>query len=176
MKKAFFTLLATLVVDVSQIASAQKANNLFNKRTSVHQFITDSAQMQFENQKNDININAVRHFIKSYENIDTVKWYTVEDGFIAKFMKDGIETKVEYNVAGNLRNVMRSYDESHMNFVLRDVVKRQYYDYNIIVVYEIEHNDDIKYIIKIMDKNYVKILQVINNDMKVLEDYVNGNG
>jgi len=174
MKTISFTLVTILVlIGLSQNVAAQKTNHLINKNIAKEMFIPDSVDEMFkEPRTNDIHIKAVRDFIKLYKNIDNVKWYAVEDGFIAKFQKDGIETKVEYDLTGKRSNILRSYDESHMPFEIRDMVKRQYYDYNILITYEIEHSNGILYIIKIMDKTSLKVLQIANNEMKVLEDYV----
>ena len=176
MKTTSFTLITLLVlVGLSHTVFAQKATHLFNKTMVNQMFTSDSAQELFAGpRKNDINLKAVRDFIKSYNNIDNVKWYTDDDGFIAKFHKDGVETKVEYDKAGVRNYVLRSYNESHMSFELRDLVKRQYYDYNILVVYEIEHSRGITYIIKMMDKTSIKVLQVTDGEMIVLEDYIKG--
>lgn len=175
MKKILFILAIHLfIVGLSQSATTQKEKKLFDKNTIETMYRADS--LKNETRKNDVNIKAVRDFIKSYEDIDNVKWYTVQDGFIAKFQKDGVETKVEYDVAGRRRNVLKTYDESHMSFELRDIVKKQYYDFDILVVYEIEHINGKIFIIKIMNKTNLMVLQVSENEMKVLEEYVNGNG
>lgn len=178
MKTILHTLIIILLlIGLSQNANAQKAIGIFNKRTVKEMYKADSMNMTFsEAHKNDVNIKAVRNFIKFYKDISDVQWYTVEDGFIAKFQKDGIETKVEYDVTGKRRNILRTYDESHMAFEIRDLVKRQYYDYNILVTYEIEHSNGVIYMVKIMDKATIKLLQIVNNEMKVVEDFVNGNG
>lgn len=152
MKTISPTLIITLLlIGLSQNAVAQKAIGIFNKHTIKEMYNADSINMTFnETCKNDVNIKAVKDFIKFYNDIDNVQWYNVEDVFISKFQKGGIETKVEYNTAGKRCNVLKTYDEAHMTFELRDLVKKQYYDYSILITYEIEHSNGTIYIIKIM--------------------------
>jgi hypothetical protein len=176
MKTISFMLITILVlIGLSQTVAAQKNIHMINKNIAKEMFTSDSMEELYKAPRtNDVNIKAIRDFIKLYKNVDNAEWYAVEDGFIAKFQKDGIETKVEYDVTGRRSNILRSYNESHMPFEIRDIVKRQYYDYDILITYEIEHSQGIIYIIKIMDKTSLKVLQITNNEMKVLEDYVRG--
>ena len=170
-------ILLLLLTGLPEAVTAQKAVGIFNKQSVKQMFLADSVQMEFEVIRiNNIHIKAVRDFLKTYTNANNVKWYPVEDGFIATFEEGGVETRVQYDVAGRRKEVLRTYDESHMNADLKDLVKQQYYDYDILVAYEIEHADRIFTVVKIMDKTNIKVLQVSENKMEVLEDYVNGNG
>lgn len=178
MKQITFILTAMLFVfAVTQTAFSQKNVSMFNKYTVKELYKADSVNMSFnESRMNDVNIKAVRDFMKWYKNIDNVEWYTVQDGFIAKFQKDGVETKVLYDASGGRSNTVKTYDEAHMPFEIRDLIKKQYYDYNILVTYEIEHSKGSLYIAKIMNNTSIKVLRIENNEIKVQEDYTNANG
>lgn len=155
--------------------SAQRTVSVFNKNTVKQLYNADSLNMLFsEDRKNDIRLKAVRDFMKFYNDIDDVEWYTVPDGFIARFQQNGIETKVTYDIAGRRSNILRTYDALSMKAEIRDIVKSQYYDYDILVAYEVEHNNGLIYIVKIWDKTKLKVIQIVNDEVKVLEDYVRG--
>jgi hypothetical protein len=61
-----------------------------------------------------------------------------------------------------------------MPFDVRDVVKSAYYDYSIMVVYEITHSNNLTYILKIQDSKRIKTLRVSNGSLEVIADYVRG--
>jgi len=169
---SFISIIIPIMIGL-QTVGAQKSCSLFNGPTVKKLLTSDSMQvLHKESRTNNINIKAVRDFIKSFKNIDSVKWYAIPDGSFAKFLKDGIEIQVYYDVSGKRRCILRSYDESHMMFEIRDIIKRQYYDYNILVVYEIENYDAVTYIVKIKYRNNLKVLQITDNDMVVSGDYV----
>lgn len=123
---------------------------------------------------NEVNIKAVRDFIKRFKNISNANWYKVSDGFIVSFTENAIETKVIYYFNGNWRSMLRTYSEDKLPYEVRDLVKSKYYDYNIMVVYEITHTDNITYIIKIEDSKKLKTLSVSDGNIEVIGDYVRG--
>jgi len=122
----------------------------------------------------DVNIKAVRNFTKQFKNVRNAEWYKVEDGFIARFTENEIETKAVYDLKGNWRCTLRTYSEDKLPFDVRNMVKTKYYDYSILVVYEITHNDNLTYILKIEDSKKIKTLRVTDGEMEVIGDYVRG--
>jgi len=89
-------------------------------------------------QRSDIRAKAVRNFVRSYKNVSNEKWYNVQDGFIAMFILDDINYRVDYDKKGNWLHTIRTYDENKLPSDVRHLVKSSYYDYNIIVVQDIE--------------------------------------
>lgn len=130
--------------------------------------VSPSAKMP----RNDVNIKAVRDFMKQYKNVSGEEWYKVSDGLIAKFIESGIETKVGYDFNGNWHCTLRTYSEDKLPFDIRDIVKSKYYDFNILVAYEITHFDNVTYIMKIEDTKRLKTLRISDGNMEVIGDYV----
>ena len=122
----------------------------------------------------NVNAKALKDFSKSFKNATNAKWYGATDGFFANFSDKGIETKVTYDLKGNWHCTMRTYDESRMPSDVRETVKSKYYDFEVLVIYEIAHSNNVTYIIKIQDDKTLKTLRLINGEMEVIGDYVRG--
>jgi hypothetical protein len=55
---------------------------------------------------------------------------------------------------------------------IRNLIKSKYYDYNIIVAYEIKLGDDRCYIAKIETSTALKIIQLSNGEIQLKGDYI----
>jgi hypothetical protein len=54
------------------------------------------------------------------------------------------------------------------------VVKSRYYDFKILVAYEIEHNNSTTYILKIDDGKALKMLRVVDGEIEIITDNIKG--
>jgi len=66
---------------------------------------------------------------------------------------------------------LRAFNEDQMPEEIKGEVKERFYDYHIIVAYEIRFDRDSCYIIKIETATSLKILQLINDEIEVKGDY-----
>src|SRR4051794_9597685 len=71
---------------------------------------------------NNINIKAVTHFVKSFNNTENVKWYMISDGFIVSFTKDSVQTKVVYDREGTWHCTLAAFTEHDIPSDIRDMV------------------------------------------------------
>ena len=123
---------------------------------------------------NDVNVKAVKNFTKQFGANNQANWYQTSDAFVADFTENSIETKVVYDLKGNWHSMLRTYSEDKMPFDVRDLVKSTYYDFGIMVVYEITHADNVTYILKIEDSKKIKTLRVRDGNMEVISEYTRG--
>jgi hypothetical protein len=123
---------------------------------------------------NEVSSKAIKSFTKQFANVSDAKWYKTSEAFVANFTSNGTDTKVIYDLKGNWHCMLRTYDENTLPFDVRDLVKSKYYDYTILVVYEITHTDKVAYILKIEDSKKIKTLRVTDGNMEVIGDYVRG--
>jgi hypothetical protein len=101
----------------------------------------------------NVNINAVRHFIRSYGDISDAKWFATECGYIANFLSKGIYTKIAYDEKGRWLYNLLEYTEANLAFEIRHRVKRNYYDDDIFVVHQYEFdNNKTVYLIRMRDQ------------------------
>ncbi len=164
----FFTVITSPVGALAQVDKNTFAYNSFSSFDPV------SSGTEKRTYMNDINIKAVRDFIKSFKNVTNEKWYRVSDGFIAHFTQDGIETKVAYDQKGVFHCTLRTLNESQLPTAIRAAVKSKYYDFKILVAYEITHDSDPVYIFKIEDSKTLKMLRVVDGEIEIITDNIKG--
>jgi hypothetical protein len=115
----------------------------------------------------DVKSRAAKNFSTSYKGVSNEKWYEVPDGLIAKFTYNGIDCRVDYDKKGNWLHTIRTYDENELPGDLRHVVKTSYYDYNIIVVHEIEQpRNNFTYIVHLEGKTQLINLRIHDGEME----------
>ena len=177
MKKIFFkTAIILLVILCASFSGFSQGNNeLAYQPISLGNDITYySVTISERLPSNDANMKAVRDFAKQFKGVNNAEWYQVEDGFMATFTENEIVTKVAYDPKGNWHSTLRTYSESKLPFDIRGLVKSKYYDYSILVVYEITHPGNLTYIMKIEDSKNIKTLRVSNGEIEVIGDYTRG--
>lgn len=126
---------------------------------------------------NEINIKALTHLRKTFKGADNETWRVHSDGeYVASFMKDDISYIVYYDKKGRWLATVKGYNEDKMSFDLRDLVKRNYYDYSISYVKEVKtyRNDTITFVVSIQYKNLSKVIRIQNGEMDILQELKNG--
>lgn len=114
-----------------------------------------------------VNIKAVRDFTKTHKSISGVKWYTTEGGFLANFDSKGTDTRIVYDQKGKWLYNLLSYPEACLAFEIRDMVKRKYYDDDILFIHEyVFENRMTIYLIRIVDQqSTIKTLKVCDGEI-----------
>ena len=89
--------------------------------------------------RNDVNVNALRHFARNFNDASSEKWLATPDLVVALFSVRDIDYRVDYNSRnGNWIETFRTYGEAKMSADLKQSVQSSYYDYTIFQVQEIE--------------------------------------
>ena len=92
---------------------------------------------------------------------------------MANFKENEIETKVAYDQKGKWHCTVRTFGENQLPSDVRDLVKSRYYDYKILLVYEIRHDNTV-YILKIEDATTLKTLRVADGEIEIISDNSKG--
>ncbi|HXL55572.1 MAG TPA: hypothetical protein VN958_04895 [Chitinophagaceae bacterium] len=172
MKKIFSILAIFAIIITSKNAGAQQNNGTaFN--APIQNMLLFSTENSPKADAADVNEKAVKDFTKSFKNISGEQWYKVSDGFIASFKENGIETKVAYDQKGRWHCTVRTSNESQLPSDVRDLVKSRYYDFKILVVYEIKHDNTV-YILKMEDASTLKTLRVADGEIEIIADNTRG--
>ncbi len=166
---------ALLTCTISGIAYTQKLSGIGNNehQTPLEYNISEPEQLIPANTpgffyRNDINIKAVRNFIREYKNVAGAEWQKSGNGFVVDFIMNGINTKVFYDKKGNYEWLARMYAEAQLPRDVRHLVKRTFYDFSIYQVLEITRNDNTVYIITMEDKTCWKKIKVENGEIEPL--------
>jgi hypothetical protein len=118
---------------------------------------------------------ALKNFKKSFKESSLASWYQAKDGgYVAKFEKNQIQTRVNYDRKGNWTGTIRSYREKNLPKDVRHLVRSNYYDYTIFFVDEVTVGDKTAYLVKIEDAKTFMTIRVIDGEMDVYESYIKG--
>ena len=184
MKQIFLTIAITIMIAASKNAGAQWNNDVNlnskaankkkitgrSKNVDVHVLsnFTNSSRILSETKMTNVNIKAVRHFSRSYKNIQDAKWFQTEGGHMASFISNEIFTKVFYDDEGMWFYNLLEYTEAKLPFEIRHIVKRKYYDGDIFVVHQYEfYNDKTVYIIRMYDQHSkIKTVKVCEEEIE----------
>ena len=174
MKKAFFPALL-LVLTISNMIYAQSVADATKPKKQTGNIIADAnSDIRIDSTVwNGINVNALRNFIREYENVSNAKWFESSNGFfVAYFIREDIRTWVFYNKKGDYVRMIRSYNEEKLPADVRHLVKSTYYDFSIYYVTEINSDMKTAYHVKMADKTSWKTIKVVDGEMEVTEEYV----
>ncbi len=184
MKKVFVDRLTGFILAciISSIAYGQISNGLQKDRAEpIHENIiplsrglklTTDSDFSF---RNDINIKAVRNFIREYKNVANAKWFKPANNlFVVYFTCDSINSTIYYNRRGEIEFILRTYKEEKLAHDIRHRVKSTYYDFNIYNVAEIRRNGKTTWYVTIEDKTKWKKIKVEDSEMAVVEVYSKG--
>jgi hypothetical protein len=124
---------------------------------------------------NNINIRAVRDFVKRNKSVEDAVWSTTGNGFVVKYSGKDRHCRTVYNKMGDFLYTIRQYDEKQMPRDVRRLVKSRYFDHTITLVEEIERpSRPLSYYIHLEDATTLINVQVTDGDLEVMEDFIKG--
>jgi hypothetical protein len=123
--------------------------------------------------RNDINVNALRHFARNFNDASSEKWYATTDLVVALFSLREIDYRVDYNIRnGNWIETFRTYSEAKMSADLKQSVKSSYHEYSIFQVQEIEQPlHPLNYIVHLEGKTRLINLRIYDGEMREEQNY-----
>ena len=177
MKNVLKTFTATVIAAVILIhnANAQSilggssANDALSFSTSAIDNTT--GEQKDNNALRGIPPRAVKDFEKSFKGITNEHWSRLDDGYIATFTADSVQTMIAYNRKGTWHHTIRSYSEKKLPRKIRDIVKSVYYDYTIVSVAEVYFDYQPIYIVYVQDETHLKTLGVYEGEMQEVRNY-----
>ena len=119
-----------------------------------------------------INANAKKDFEQTFSSITNEVWFSMPGGYIANFLLNGIDYRIAYNNKGKWQYNQLIYSEEKLPFKVRDLVKSQYYDFDIEYCSEYQAHDLSVYVIALKDFRSMKILKlkVADGEMDLLPE------
>lgn len=88
--------------------------------------------------KEEVPVKAFKSLKKYYDKGDE-KWIKTSFGYVSIFKADSASYRISYDKKGRWLASVKSYKENKFNKEARAQLKREYYDYNILKIYEIDH-------------------------------------
>jgi uncharacterized protein YkuJ len=124
--------------------------------------------------KNDVNTNALRHFVETFEGAENISWHVSDDKTEATFTMGNTKMSSYYDKHGDHICTIKYYTEKELDSSLAKFVKKEAgKDYSIYLVTEfIEEGSSLFDISLQNDKYWLKIKFLITPD-KSLEKLEN---
>ncbi|OQP50621.1 hypothetical protein A4H97_01925 [Niastella yeongjuensis] len=121
-----------------------------------------------------VHVRAMRDFLKRDKTASNVDWMIVETGYVARYTdKSNSNCRTVYNNRGDFVYTIRQYYENKMPRDIRSIVKREYYDYTITLVEQIEEmRKPLVYVVHLEDATTLKNVRVSERDMEVMTEYM----
>lgn len=123
--------------------------------------------------RNNVNVNALRHFARNYNEASSEKWLATPDLVVALFSFRDIDYRVDYNSRnGNWIETFRTYGEAKMSPDLKQSVRSSYYDYIIFQVQEIEQPlHPVNYIVHLSGKAKLINLRIYDGQVEEEQNF-----
>jgi len=123
---------------------------------------------------NEVRNNAARHFKNHFSANGTEKWYKLDEFLMVSFTDGQVLTKAYYTSKGFFSFFVKYYTEELLNPDTRFLIMKKFEGYKIDVITEINNLQEKFYFIKIKNSSSIKTLKVVNENIEVTEDFVNG--
>ena len=120
--------------------------------------------------RNEINIWAVRDFVNRFNEVENVLWFGIpKGGYEAYFVRDGYGDRIIYDKSGGWQQSLITYDEGKCPRDIRAAVKSLFFDFDIILVEEVDNREGAEFIFYLQDKSSIQIVRVTKeNEVEVL--------
>lgn len=121
-----------------------------------------------------ISPKAMKNFSKTYKDVSESRWDKTRDGFTVKFQSNGVNSRIYYTSKGQWSGSLKGYAEDKLPKDIREIVKREYYDFSIKYVQEVETNHlhgIPTFIIHLEGKKTLKQLRINDGQMETWREY-----
>ncbi len=157
----------TFIKAQKDYADASKKPVLFTSASQVRELYNAIAM------ENKSGVRAMKDLATRFKNGSDVKWFAGDNLISATVIKDGIKSSVLYTKNGRWFRTTKSYNESSMPADIRELVKRsEYFDSNILYVWEVQERDVLYYVVHLQNENTVNEIVVYNGEITLLKKYL----
>jgi hypothetical protein len=119
-----------------------------------------------------INVKAKKDFVKAFRNVVNETWFAIPGGYVANFLSKGIDYRITYNDKGKRQYNQLIYSEEKLPFRVRDMVRSQYYDFDIDYCSEYQVHDFSIFLLTLKNPKTSETFKMIATDgeMEILAD------
>ena len=151
----------------SQTSQRLTVNNMAEK----FQVLTQSSDNQFQpGHLNDINTNALRHFIRTFDDADNIVWRIGNTGTTARFTRNDQNVTCYYNNLGDYQYAIKVYTQSELDPSIVDFVKYEAGNsYSIYLVTEKEMANGSLFEISLQNSRYWCKIRLVRKEDGILE-------
>lgn len=119
-----------------------------------------------------IHANVMRDFILRYDDVSFARWLPDHKGSTMYFTMDGFNDKAVYDANGRWKYSLIYYDGSKLPRDIRDMIGKEYFDFDIKVVEEVQAGAGKAYFVHLENERRLKLVHVTTDGEKEeLEDF-----
>lgn len=123
--------------------------------------------------ESEVHPKAIKDFHKNFKDFEPTWLKTTSKGYAATFKTAENYFILFYDKKGNWTYSCNQYKEEKMDKEIRKMVRQKYYDFKILIVYEIKtsvYNSKPTYIVLIKDDSYYKWIRIQSGNMDVYKN------
>lgn len=119
-----------------------------------------------------VHAKVMRDFVLRFDEVSYARWMADDKGSTMYFIKDGFNNRAVYDAGGRWLYSLMYYNEAKLPRDIRAVVKREYFDFDITVVEEVQTKDGKAYLVHLEDESTFKIVKVsTDGEMEIREEF-----
>jgi hypothetical protein len=161
MKKIFFLILQVATLNIW----SQTNHDIMPLNSSLQNFdvvILNDNNPYRAGFRNDINVNAIRDFARSFENATDILWRISEKDISVSFSWNNESITSYYDRKGNHLSTRKTYTENQLDPLIADQIKKELgKDFSIYLVTEVIKRDNTIYEISLESCRYWCIVKLI---------------
>jgi hypothetical protein len=115
-----------------------------------------------------VNEKVLTAFKQTFASASNPVWHEYADYYIVKFNQNDIDTRIKYDLEGNILETTRYYKEDALPIILRAKLKNRFADKTVFGVTEVSNHSEITYYIVLEDqKNWLNIKTDVYGNMQL---------
>lgn len=131
------------------------------KKIFLTAFVVAFALLSFAATPSEVNEKVLAAFSKTFKDANNVVWHEFADYYEVRFVQNAIDTRVRYDLKGNILESVRYYHEESLPLFIKSKLHTKYPDKKIFGVTELTKEGELNYYIVLEDE---KCWTTINSD------------
>ena len=120
----------------------------------------------------EINEKVKASFKATFPDASDVKWHETGNTYLVRFLRNGIDTRVEYDIEGFILRTTRYYDQKSLPAFLLSKLNKKFSDKKIHLITEDTNEEGMEYYISLYDqKKWYMVKASSNGSLEVYDKY-----
>ncbi len=112
---------------------------------------------------------VLKIFKETFANAQEVKWVELDNSYSVSFSQEGVQTKVVYDLDGNLMSSLRYYNPQRLPLNVLGKLQKKYKDRTLFGVTEYATDHDVIYYVKMFDAKFWYTIKIDGGSMEQYE-------
>ncbi len=128
--------------------------------------------LSFTTAPSDVNQKVLSAFNNTFKHANDVVWYEYTDFYQVRFINDKIDTRVKYDMQGNILETVRYYFGDELPSMIKSKLQNKYAGKSVFGVTEVTNDQELIYYIVMEDAtHWITVKSDYFGNMSVYEKY-----